>query len=432
MKIWLVTIGEPVPLGEGRSDRLHRTGYFAGLLADRGHEVTWWTSTFDHFRKKHHFREDTTVAIRSNLTCRLLSGCGYRSNLSLTRIRDHRQIARKFASQAARMSPPDILVAAFPIIELSLESVRFGKREGVPVVLDMRDMWPDIFVDSIPGFFRPIARLALGPLFRQAYAACSRAAAITGITEAFVEWGLARGRRKRSAFDRAFPLGYTVVPPSPDAIAKAEAYWDGLGVTAEGRDFVVSFCGTVGRQLDLETVISAARSLEGKARKFRFVLCGTGDRLEHFRGVSADVKSVLLPGWVGAAEIYVLMRRASVGLDPLPDRYDFLATVNNKAIEYMSAGLPVISSPKQGVLHDLLRQWNCGISCHSGDAQGLAAVLLRLRGDASELAEMSRNAARLFEETFQAERVYGAMADHLGEICRDFGGRNRMMTSAAR
>ena len=55
------------------------------------------------------------------------------------------------------------------------------------------------------------------------------------------------------------------------------------------------------------------------------------------------------PGWVDAAKIFVLMRRSAVGLDPLPDRYDFLATINNKAIEYMSAGLPVISSPDRGV-----------------------------------------------------------------------------------
>lgn len=420
-----------MPVREGALDRLHRTGYFAHFLADHGHDVTWWTSTFDHFHKKHYFQEDTTLAIRPNLRSRLLKGCGYRSSLSLARIRDHRQIAKKFASEAAAVSRPDILVAALPTIELSLESVLFGRRESVPVVLDMRDMWPDIFADMMPAPVRPMTRLVLGPLFRQARTACAGAAAITGITEAFVDWGLARGGRKRSEFDKAFPLGYTVVPPPPEAIAKAEVYWDGLGITKEGSDFVACFCGNVGRQLDLETVIDAARQLQREGRRFRFVLCGTGDRLDHFRKMAADVKSVLFPGWVGAAEIYVLMRRASVGLDPLPDRYDFLATVNNKAIEYLSAGLPVISSPNQGVLYELLREKNCGISCAAGDAESLAAALVRLSGDAPGLAKMSQNAARLFEETFRAERVYAAMMDYLSEVHRAFGVRQGGATSGA-
>ena len=246
MRVWLVTIGEPVPVQEGARDRLHRTGYFAHFLADHGHEVTWWTSTFDHFRKKHLFGEDVTIELGPNLRVRLLKGCGYRNNLSLARMRDHRQIAKKFASEAIAAPRPDILVAALPTIELSLESVLFGKREGVPVVLDMRDMWPDIFADSVPAAARPLARLALGPLFSQARAACAGATAITGITEAFVEWGLAHGGRKRSGFDKAFPMGYTVVPPPSEAIAKAETYWDSFGITEEGDDFVACFIGNVG------------------------------------------------------------------------------------------------------------------------------------------------------------------------------------------
>ena len=161
------------------------------------------------------------------------------------------------------------------------------------------------------------------------------------------------------------------------------------------------------------------------------MLCGKGDRLDHFKKMAADVRTVLFPGWVGAAEIHVLMRRASVGLDPLPDRYDFLATINNKAIEYMSAGLPVISSPNRGVLCDLLREKNCGLSYATGDAEGLAAALVRLMDDRPGLAEMSRNAARLFEQTFQAERVYAAMMDYLGEVHRDYFARRTCANSGA-
>jgi glycosyltransferase involved in cell wall biosynthesis len=417
MRIWLVTIGEPLPVKDGVNDRLYRTGYFAQFLADRGHGVTWWSSTFNHMRKTRLFDKDTEITLRPGLELRLLNGRGYKTNISLARLRDHRQIAAKFAVAAAASSTPDIVVCAMPTIELSLAAARYGARVDVPVVLDVRDMWPDVFLDSVPAALRPIAKLALAPMYTEARLACSGAAAISGVTEAFVAWGLRVGRRARSPLDKAFPMGYKTEPPSHDEIADGERYWDSLGVTRASGEFVVCFFGTFGRQFDLETVISVAGRLEREGKPFRFVLCGTGDRYEHYRRMAEGAKSILFPGWVSAARIYTLQRRSAVGLNPLVDTVNFRANINNKAIEYMSAGLPAVSSPARGVLADLLRDQQCGVTYGSGDADGLYAALEAARCDPAHRAEMSRNAARLFEEKFRAERVYEAMAAYLGEVC---------------
>ena len=420
MQIWLVTVGEPVPVAEGARDRLHRTGYFAHFLADHGHQVAWWTSTFDHFRKQHWFDDDHLLTINDRLQIRLLHGCGYRSNVSLARLRDHRRIARTFAALARQEeNPPDIIVAALPTIELCWESVRYGRERGVPVVLDMRDMWPDIFVDAVPKPARPAARFLLWPLFRQARAACAGATAIIGITEAFVDWGVRRGNRIRGPMDRAFPMGYVAAAPPADKLLAAERRWDELGIRADRRDPVACFIGTIGRQLDLGAVVAAARQLHESGCPLRFVLCGTGDRLEQYKQAAADLPSVLFPGWIDAAAIHVLMRHSTIGLDPLPDRYDFLATINNKAIEYLSAGLPIVSSPDKGVLADLLAREQCGISYGYGDVAGLADCLSRLCRDRERLELLAENARRVFQERFVAEKVYGQMLNHLEALVDD-------------
>jgi glycosyltransferase involved in cell wall biosynthesis len=424
MKIWLVTIGEPLPVKDGVSDRLYRTGYFAQFLAERGHDVTWWSSTFNHMLKKQLFDEDARITLRPGLELRLLKGHGYKTNISLARLRDHRQIAAKFAVAAAASPNPDIVVCAMPTIELSLAAARYGARVGVPVVLDVRDMWPDVFLDSVPAALRPIVKFALASQYRQARLACSAAAAISGVTDAFVAWGLRRGERLRAPLDKAFPMGYKTEPPSGGEITQGERYWDSLGVTRASGEFVVCFFGTLGRQFDLETVISVARRLEREGKAFRFVLCGTGDRHEFYERMAEGVKSVLFPGWVSAAQIYTLQRRSAVGLNPLVDTVNFRANINNKAIEYMSAGLPAVSSPARGVLADLLRERQCGLTYASGDAGGLYAALEAARCDPAFRAEMSRNATRLFDESFRAERVYEAMAAYLGEV-RAAGVRGR-------
>lgn len=416
MHVWLVTVGEPLPIGEGARQRLQRTGHLARILAGRGHTVVWWTSTFDHYRRQHYAAHDDCVRVGEGLTLRLLHGGGYGRNVSLARLRDHRRVATKFAHQARQAGEaPDVVVCSLPTLELASESVLYGRARGVPVVLDMRDMWPDIFVDTAPAALRPLARLALRPLFRQARAACAGATAITGITPAFVAWGLARGRRAASPLDRDFPMGHVTQAPPGERLRAAEQFWDERGVTAGGPP-VACFIGTLGRQFDLHTVVDAARALEAGGSPWRFVVCGAGDRLEDFRARAAGLANVLFTGWVDAAAIHVLLQRSSAGLDPLPDRYDFLATINNKAIDYLGAGVPVISSPPRGVLCDLLRQERCGDSHEYGDAAGLVRILVRWAAQPTERAVCARNARSLFERRFTVERAYGDMAVYLEEL----------------
>ncbi len=416
MNIWLVTIGEPVPVRPGLGDRLHRTGFFARFLAGRGHRVVWWTSTFDHFRKEHWFGTDRSIEDSPNLTIRLLHGCGYRRNVSPARIRDHRQIAAKFASEARRAEKPDVIVAALPTIELCWECTRYGRTQGVPVVLDMRDMWPDIFVEAVPRALRPVGRLVLAPMYRQARAACADASAIIGITDGFVAWGAQRGGRAVSYLDKGFPMGYSSVEPPSQDVREAEAWWQAHGVNPQPDCLTLCFVGTIGRQFDLATVIRAREPLGEKRARTRLVICGTGDCADAYRQMTAGDPGVIWAGWTNAAQIHVLLRRASIGLDPLPDRTDFTATINNKAIEYMSGGLPVLASPTHGVLHDLLTQRGCGLTYPTGDVDALSAILARLCDDQEVIASMGARALEMYKSDFRAESVYARLEDHLADI----------------
>ena len=415
MNIWLVTIGEPVPIGIGANDRLHRTGLFASILAGRGHRVTWWTSAFDHFRKRR-FGPSGEVPLSPGLVAVLLEGGGYGKNLSLARIWDHQRIAWAFRKAARNRPVPDVIVAALPSLELPIEVVRYARSRKVPVVLDMRDMWPDIFLEAIPRVLRPVGSLAMAPLFLRGRKACAGATAITGITEAFVDWGLARGHRTRTALDHSFPMGYMSSPPAPERIREAEAFWDSRGLLAGSSGLVAAFVGTVGSRFDFASLIGASRLLAQKGLPFRLVLCGIGDRHEQVAALAKDLSNIYLAGWVDAAQIYVLLRRSGVGLDPLPDRFDFLASINNKAIEYMSAGLPVISCPRRGLLFDLLRDEGCGLSYHNGDERALAQILEHLARDRAERERLSANALRVYRERFVAETVYARMAEYLNEV----------------
>jgi glycosyltransferase involved in cell wall biosynthesis len=382
--------------------------------------VTWWTSTFDRIRRENVCTSDHTISLKEGVRIKLLHSPGYKKSISLARVKDQRHVARKFTLCAEGENPPDIILSAYPTVELCKSAIEYGYRHRVPVVLDMRDMWPDIILDSIPKAVRTFARIFLYPMIRDSRYVCSRAAAITGITDEFVNWGLNRGNRERTPLDRSFPLAYITKPPPKNEIGEAEHFWDKLGISKAKEDFVACFIGTIGHQFDLETPIRAARILSQSGRRVKLVFCGSGDRLESYKKLASEDERILFPGWVDAAKMYVLLRRASVGLNPFPERYDFLSTINNKAIEYMSAGLPVLSSPKKGVLYRLLKMEECGTGYEAGDAAALSRTITELYDDPCRLKRWSENAKGVFERDFNADIVYADMARYLGDIADRF------------
>lgn len=410
MRTWLVTVGEPLPVDPG-SPRLLRAGLVAELAARRGHDVVWWTSAFDHHAKRMREGARSQRIAPAGYRLEMLEGEAYASNVSLARLRNHAQGARDFLRRAAGAPRPDVILCSYPTIELSEAAVRYGAEHGVPVVLDMRDLWPDIFLNLAPGPLRPLARLALAPMYAASRRACTGAAAITGITEGFVDWGLQRARRARGPLDRAFPLAYRAQLPAAEALERARRAWDASGVTPDTP--TLCFFGTLGRQFDIPTVLGAARRLAG--RDVRLVLCGAGDRLDEYRRQAADLSNVVFPGWVDAAAIRALMERSVAGLAPYYCEHSFTLSVPNKAVEYLSGGLPVLST-LSGELAALLERERCGRTTPQGDAQALAHAIGALLDAPGTAREMGDNARRAYHANFVAEVVYGRLLDHLAEV----------------
>lgn len=416
MLIWLITVGEPLPIDEG-NQRLLRTGVFANHLVGNDHKVVWWTSDFNHVRKEHRSGINSAVQVNQNLTIRLLHSTGYSRNISPQRVIDHLGIAKQFASLSAHELLPDIIVCSLPTLALSREAVRYGNRNHVPVIIDIRDLWPDVFLDIAPAKTVLWLRKALDWLYRWVGRTLSDARGIVGITDEFVAWGLALAGRNKSEYDRVFPLGYNTAVPKPEDVETAYEFWAKHGIRPNSKDKIICFFGTLGHQFDLDTVIEAAKLLKIEAPNVRFVLCGTGDSFAHYQSIAADCRNVLLPGWVGSAEIWTLMRMSAVGLAPYVDTKNFRLNLPNKPIEYLSGGLPVVYS-LPGVMDRLMTENQCGVRYHNGDAEELAGVLASLLQDDMRLLDMQQHAYDLYINKYVAEKVYNEYSAYLQEVVR--------------
>lgn len=413
MHIWLVTVGEPLPTDEG-NERLLRAGILADMLSETGHRVVWWTSAFNHSLKISRATTNRHERIRSNYEIRMLYGGGYRRNISLQRLIDHRNLAREFQRESRDVEPPDAIVCSFPPIELSAEAIAYGVRNNVPVVLDVRDLWPDIFLDGVPRWTRPAGSLAIAALTRKVRRAFRGATAIWGHAPAFTEWGLNHAGRPATELDGVFPFGYVAAMPTARDLEDARAFWSSAGIVGGAGQFIACFVGTVGFQTDIEGLIKTARLL-GPEAGIKIVVCGTGDRLVELREAATGVDSILFAGWRRRSEIWTLLRMASIGIAPYVERADFLSTIPNKVPEYLSAGLPIGVNLGHGRIADLLAENRCGFS-YQCDPDLLAKQLVELRDTPERLALLRQRASALFDREFRAEHVYGRMIDQLASI----------------
>lgn len=414
MRIWLVTVGEPLPI-DGPAERLYRTGILANMLAGAGHDVVWWTSAFDHARKRQRFSSNGLVTITEKLKIILLHSIPYYRNISVRRIINHILLKRQFEKLATDEAKPDIILCSLPTIGLAAASVEYGQKNGVPVVLDIRDLWPDILVDVVPKALETPARLVLGHAFRAIRYACANATAIVGTSNSFVDWGVNYAGRPRTDRDQAFPLAYASDKPDAEAIAQARRFWQDFGLMNDPGQSIICFFGNMSGVLDLTTVIQAAAILEGEGTLVKLVLCGSGDREGYYRDLAKKCKAVLLPGRVDKTQIWALMDIAVAGLVPYQPREDFCKALPNKAVEYLAGGLPIISC-LHGELAALIAENRCGITYEDGNARQLATMIKKVHNAKDFTETMAKNSCRLYEQAFSAEMVYGQLVAHLQEI----------------
>jgi len=107
-----------------------------------------------------------------------------------------------------------------------------------------------------------------------------------------------------------------------------------------------------------------------------------------------------------------------VGLAPYLNIRNFTDNLPNKPLEYMSAGLPIVSCLR-GVLERLLSEADCGVMYEEENPDDLAARLIELYECPERRNRMAQNSFQLFQDKFVADNVYTDMMHYLEEL----GGR---------
>ncbi|RVU25596.1 glycosyltransferase [Sandaracinomonas limnophila] len=416
MKIWLVTIGEPIFHPDNKL-RLHRTGILSKYILEnrKDVDVTWWTSTFSHFTKKQIFENTIDCKIGTNFKMIAINGGGYRKNVSFERIRDHNNVNEIFKKKILEEEKPDIIVSAFPTIGLCESAIAYAKINNIPILIDYRDLWPEVYIDLIPKPFKFLGKILLYPLIRRVNNIFLNATGVLGVTEGFLSIALRKAKRKKNQYDAVFPLGYLKNQYSEAELIKADNYW---GTMLSNRAKLrICFFGAIGYQSDWDTIVTCIKIAFDQKLPVEFVICGSGDRLNELVSKTQNLDNVHFPGFVSASQIYSLMKLSDFGLCAFLSKENYLNAIPGKSIEYMSAGLPILNSLKNSELGQLITDFNIGFNYD--DADSFLSVIKLALNSKFDKSQLKNNINKIYNNNFDSTTVYKNYLSHI-ENCISF------------
>ncbi len=306
------------------------------------------------------------------------------------------------AVAAARVPHVDVVVGTSPPILQGATAWLVARLKRVPLVFEVRDLWPDFAIELQILKNRPLiagARWLERFLYRRADRLLVNSPGFIQHIEAV------SGRTPTLIPNGTDPMLFS---PTHDGSAM-RARWE-----AQQR-FVVLYAGAHGTANDLETVLAAADRLRDR-RSILFVFVGDGKEkpalqararaaaLDNVRFEPAQPKDAM-PSVIAAADVC---------LATLRDIPLFKTTYPNKVFDYMAAGKPTVVAI-DGVIRQVVEESGGGIFVRPGDVDGLADAVLRLERDPATRARMGSAARefvlRRFNRHQQAESFCALLTD---------------------
>ncbi len=418
MRIWLVQRAESTPHDDGGDRRLMRIGILADILRSNGHEVVWWTSAFDHVGKRKRFEKSTRLKVKKNYYIHYLKSFGYKKNISISRFIDNFLITKQFKKEANKeKEKPDLILTSIPSVELSQIAVNYANQNNIPVILDIRDLYPDVFLDLLPKSLSWIIKILIRPMRNNLLSTCKNATAISGITDDFVDWGIMHADRNRTEKDTFFPMAYVKGEISEEKQTEAYSFWEKLGVFKNDKVLNVVFIGTFTKSFEFETIFESAKILDNKKTPVRFIFCGIGAKENNIRKSCEELNNCVYAGWINAAQINIILKLSDVGLAPYIHSKNFIENFPNKPAEYLSENLLIATSLSTGKLYDFVNLNRCGLSYES-DKHKLSSFLEKLSYDKDYLKELTKNAENGYINYLDGKSVYKSMAKFIENFSR--------------
>jgi glycosyltransferase involved in cell wall biosynthesis len=403
MKIWLISAFEPTPVDNTRPMRFMS---IADTAIERGHEISFFTTTFQHNSKSHRFQKNTRQVIREgSYEVIFVHSKAYTKNISFGRMMAHYDLAGKLMQELKSQTVrPDVIYISLPPLSTVEMVCKWAEKLDIPVIVDIIDPWPEVFLKVMPPTMRSLAKLPLMPLYKKLKTIMSQCTAVTSISEQYISWSAPyRSASKPTAF--FYPaVQFDEVKKSMDKIRQSEK-----------RDFSklrMVYAGSLSSSYDIPCILEAAELLEKKyPGKTEFLIAGTGPQEALIK--EKNLNNVQYLGWLKQDGMHRAFFQSDLGLTQHVE--GATQSVTYKLFDYLSAGLPILNS-LDSEMAAIIADNKVGFNNRSHDAKGLVANIEKFLSDPELLSTYKENALELTARLGDSKVVYKSLVDFIETV----------------
>lgn len=282
---------------------------------------------------------------------------------------------------------------------VALPAIKFKKKTGIPIVINIQDLWPENII-AVTGINNKIVIGLINKLVDYISKHCD---CILCASPSFVD--KIKDRIKAKEKVKYWPQ-YSIVSKSKNN----ENIFDST-------KFNIVFTGNIGEAQGIDLAIKTAKELENENIHWHFI--GNGRNKEKLELLVQKLfleDKVTFHGFKPEKEIPKYLADASAALLILKPNPVFEMTIPAKLQTYLSCGVPILGCVS-GEGKKIIDEANCGITADQISVEALTeATKLMLNLEKKKLDEFKRNSLNFGEKNFNRKILLDKLEDYMEEL----------------
>ncbi len=291
---------------------------------------------------------------------------------------------------------PDVIICTSPPLTVGMTGAVLAKIKRIPLVFEVRDLWPESAIDTGVLANRWIIKLSYW-MERVSYRSASW---INVLTPAFEEALIRRkgvSKEKISMIPNAADLDIIKPGPRDNWVRQKHNLGD---------KFVVIYVGAHGVANALMQLIDAGKILTERAPDVQIMLVGDGMEKQKLQEMArlSNLNNMTFVDSVPKHQISDYINASDVCTAVLKKVDTFKTVYPNKVFDYMAAAKPIILGI-DGVARKLIENARAGLFVEPENPQAFAEAVVALKNNPELMKSCSRNGLTYVMENFSREKL---------------------------
>jgi hypothetical protein len=350
-----------------------------------GCKVTYVVPSFNHFTKSHRKTDNDLVEINSNFRIKILPTISYDSNLGLRRFCSYFIFSLQVFWYGIKLKNIKVIFLVLPSPFLDLTCVLLKKKLNSKLIVDFRDLWPELFEKYLTGFRKIISWPIVKILYFNRRLVFKNADIITAVSQTYLD--IAK-KDNKFAQRNVIHLGFD----------EKSTNFSGELQKRKDNKLNVIYAGSLSYNYDINCLLDVIKKIEADYfdSEIFFHIAGSGVFENQFKELEQLYRHrIRFYGNLDKENLYSLYRDVDVSLC-IYDK-NTLISFPAKLFELIYHHLPIVNSLK-GEVEKLVSLKEIGVNYEAGNSESLLNAILHLHINKDELKQIKLNMSLIKKE----------------------------------